>query len=182
MWPFKRQSPEQKRPPINEDWRVGDLAVCIADGTWYGYFPGTGPKMNDICRVRNVTAGNALCDGTPGWYLQFNEYPGVHAFNAQSFRKPEADDRGATEEFTVQIKRMRPAVVPGDYVVSGQPQSALDVMKMSMGREIGPLTWQIDRYGMARAIYRVCKDETFSKVCDIEWCVTPHTIFTATIS
>lgn len=38
-WPFKRKPEPQ--PPINEDWRVGDLAECINNHPWMATAPRT---------------------------------------------------------------------------------------------------------------------------------------------
>lgn len=86
MWPFGKRATEPKRPPINEDWRVGDLAAATVDLTDIG-----GPALDGTAIVSGVYPGFATVSGTPAWALQLVGYATINdpsnGFNAAAFRK-----------------------------------------------------------------------------------------------
>lgn len=89
MWPFKRK-PEPPQPPINEDWRVGDLAECINNQPWndgFQYRPG--PEFLEVYKVADVKEGQY--NGKPTFGLAFSRWPDYYV--ATAFRKitPRAD-------------------------------------------------------------------------------------------
>jgi len=92
---------------VAEDWKRGDLAGCIAAGTWYVMQSGRenqGPKFGDIERVAAVKLER-------GWHmLNFEGWPNDW-YTACEFRKitPKQDEACATD-FALQMKRLRPKV------------------------------------------------------------------------
>lgn len=53
IWPFRRRKPALKDDlSLSADWKVGDLAVCIADH-WRMEWPDN-PRVNDVLRVSSV--------------------------------------------------------------------------------------------------------------------------------
>src|SRR5215510_11259916 len=89
---FRRDapSPPETWPPINEDWRVGDLAVCIIGGGWILHHTADIPRMGKTYRVANVHAGRLYSDNSPAWALALNGlFPGVGmtGYDARCFRK-----------------------------------------------------------------------------------------------
>jgi hypothetical protein len=100
-----------------EGWQVGDLAECVASGTWFDHRgqPVPGPKPGQVLKVVAVSTGWTL--GEPGVVLglSFAAWPG-NAWVARAFRKvrPRADDTTPAEaEFTELVRRRRtPALGP----------------------------------------------------------------------
>lgn len=81
--------PSPQRPPINEDWAVGDLAEMIVDDSWID--DPTGPVLGDVRRVTRVAPGIGKHDGVLGWGLGLAGH--AHLYDATGFRKvsPQAD-------------------------------------------------------------------------------------------
>lgn len=87
-----------------DDWQVGDLAECLAEG-WQDVWP-YNPMRGDILRVSKL----GLFDSELA--LGFYGKPQRHGWQACAFRKIKPDAEPCEEEFTVLIKRMKPAKVP----------------------------------------------------------------------
>lgn len=86
---------------MNEDWRAGDLAVCVFD-EWYRPCL-EAPKVNDLLRVSGVTEG--VGDQNYGsYFLSFSGKP--YQWECIAFRKVGPDARAAETEFTAYIKRL----------------------------------------------------------------------------
>lgn len=100
IWPFRRRKKEKPLPPINEDWRVGDLAQRVTPGCWE---PNpAGPAVGEICRVTEVAIGRFSC-GNRGFVLRFAEYPAK--FQAEAFRKLRPVHEACDVGFAALIKR-----------------------------------------------------------------------------
>ena len=100
-WPFTRKPKPLNPGAINEDWRVGDLAECLAkDGYWTEN--GVGPEFGDVLSVSIV---DRATDGRV--YLVFKAFAG-DAFEARVFRKLPPLNTAATAEFSAQIKALKP--------------------------------------------------------------------------
>ena len=87
------------------DWQVGDLAVCVAEGSWGGWYgsplEGSPPRNGEVFRVigiRNVSGITALL---------LDRYEGTDLWaSAHSFRKITPDKHEACEdEFVTLLKR-----------------------------------------------------------------------------
>lgn len=103
----RRARPAPERPPINEDWRVGDLAVCVEDN----WSPGVvGPRAGEISRVVDVYPGLCARTGMPGWGLRFAGYH--EGFGAICFRKVQPDAEPAEASFAEFLTRMLPKRAP----------------------------------------------------------------------
>ena len=103
MWPFKKWlgKKDKPMPPINEDWCVGDVAVCI-DGNWIG---GGGPAEGSMHRVTAVIAGvSAHNKGCRVWGLGLAAWSGY--WDVTAFRKVRPDANACDEEFKTWIKRV----------------------------------------------------------------------------
>lgn len=107
MWPFTRKPKPLNPGPINEDWRVGDLAECVLPRghVW----PKEGPDNGDVTKVTDVVAGLGKQTGKPGWFLGLS---GFHNnYEATGFRKVPPLNSAATAEFSESIKALRPKKV-----------------------------------------------------------------------
>lgn len=109
MWPFRKEpepQPPEQWPPINEDWRAGDMAQCL-NGDWGLH---VGPLQRDIVLVRSVVKGWRRHDGKPDWGLEIEGYPESH-YIASAFRKlrpcGDALDRRATKTRGKQREKAR---------------------------------------------------------------------------
>lgn len=97
-------------PPVidrrdnSEDWRVGDLAVCLVDGEWEPV--DTGPRIGDVRRVSGIEERVGHVSKALLVCLTFGEFPGF-AYSSASFRKIRPDAEPCEEEFTALIKRGR---------------------------------------------------------------------------
>lgn len=89
-----------KRPPINENWRPGDKAACVAGGEWE---PNPyGPRQGEVAIVQSVMPLLLFHGDMPGWGLQFAGYSGY--WDATCFRKIVP----SSAEFAERIRRCRP--------------------------------------------------------------------------
>ena len=106
MWPFTRKPKPLNPGPINEDWRVGDLAECIVDGkgSWYSE---PGPERGDVNKVTHVVAGQCARTRRACWGLILNGYDG-RAFGAHNFRKDPPLNSEADAEITAENKALKP--------------------------------------------------------------------------
>jgi len=103
IWPFRRRKKQKPLPPINEDWRAGDLAECIKGGSWP---PGiAGPAAGQICRVTDVIAGRLTVSGDPAFGLSLFGF--MHFFHAEAFRKLRPVHEACDVGFAALIKRPR---------------------------------------------------------------------------
>ena len=99
IWPFRRKKkPVAVRPPINEDWRVGDFAACITAAPWIG---GSGPALGSVCEVLAVVPGYIRSSGEPAWGLQLKGWDGL--YHATNFRKLVRDKEECSAEFKALI-------------------------------------------------------------------------------
>lgn len=106
MWPFTRKPQPNARQitpgPINEDWRVGDLAECMTGG----WPDNLGPEKGDVCRVSGVGPGIASHGykrGKPLWFLSLKGFPGAD-FDAAEFRKVPSLESEADAAFKAELK------------------------------------------------------------------------------
>lgn len=101
IWPFNKWwGKKNKMPPINEDWRVGDLAACI-DGSW---LQRPGPSPGAIHKVTVVIAGRFRGSNEPAWGLGLIGWTGH--WDATAFRKVQPDAEACEDEFKTLIKRI----------------------------------------------------------------------------
>ena len=92
------------------DWQVGDLALCVDDSPNRSAGHNGGLKKDKVYRVSDL----ALFPEGIGLRLYgLPEPKGCLSgyFNGQRFRKIKPDTEPCEEEFTVLIKRMKPAKV-----------------------------------------------------------------------
>lgn len=102
-------------PDSTEDWCVGDLAECVANGMWWDCATGNvnphdvGPANGEI---RCVTVLDDFPFGDGGsdvQFLGFARWPGS-GYAACAFRKitPHADETGAADaDFVRKMKRVK---------------------------------------------------------------------------
>lgn len=106
MWPFTRKPKPLNPGPINEDWRVGDLAECMLPIGWGWAMDADGPDRGDVCRVVHVYPGITTGSGEHAWFLLLK---GFHdGFATNSFRKVPPLNSEASAEFTASIRACRP--------------------------------------------------------------------------
>ena len=103
IWPFRRRRKEKPLPPINEDWRPGDLAECIDGRPWSG--DGPGPAKGQISRVTRVTIDKLQTTGEPAYGLGLEGFAGL--YNAAYFRKLRPVHEACDVGFAALIKRPR---------------------------------------------------------------------------
>lgn len=95
-----------------EDWKVGDLALCIKQGQWQSVETGSllnyGPRCGEVCTVVGVYMDRGYL------VLALAEWPGdgSYGYIAVNFRKvtpPEADefDREVIDLMTKQPAEVR---------------------------------------------------------------------------
>jgi hypothetical protein len=106
---LKRRTVEQSderpippQPPAARDWSCGDVAKCIASGTWIVHpsrTPTRGPACGQLLRVRDVSAHHDTV------WLAFDGFDNGY-FPAGFFRKL----RPCTTDFREQLSR--PAELP----------------------------------------------------------------------
>lgn len=87
---------------MNEDWRAGDLAVCI-DDNWVDC-PPTAPSLGDLLRVTGVYDATNIVHNVRVYALTFVGLGGY--FATTGFRKVRPDVTAAETEFTALIKRL----------------------------------------------------------------------------
>ena len=100
----------RKRPPViidrreYNDWRVGNLAVCVNDD-WTEEAPPhiPLPKIGEIFRVREIRDRVGLMNCR--CYFLYFESPFDYGYESRNFRKAVEDNRAAETEFTALIKR-----------------------------------------------------------------------------
>ena len=71
MWPFRRKP--TGRPPLNEDWRAGDLAICLKNCRIGA--PSKQPRRGARALVLQVHPGWSGAE--LGWGLALAGYPGL---------------------------------------------------------------------------------------------------------
>lgn len=106
MWPFTKKSRLVNPGPINEDWRVGDLAECMVDGGADWQPSGRGPEKGDICRVTEVYAGTSPIRKSDYWFLRFASWE--IGYSESDFRKVPPLSEATSAEITAMIKRKKP--------------------------------------------------------------------------
>ena len=118
MWPFRKKTPPApppaqaigKLPRMNEDWRPGDLAVCIADD--WRVPPGEEclghPRKDDVLMVTRVAPSQSYPRLRRVWGLTFRGYS-TRKYDATCFRKVVPDVSSDETELSERIKRCRPA-------------------------------------------------------------------------
>lgn len=86
---WRKPPPEPEWPKINEDWRVGDLAVCLG-GPWTLAPGGDHPVADQVYRVIAVEMAFTINTGKPAWSLSLsglNPGAGSNGYNSIGFRK-----------------------------------------------------------------------------------------------
>lgn len=88
---------------MNEDWRAGDLAVCVVDT----FFPGTvhDPRRDELLRVTDLTEGVAFGSNCLIYGLSFEGRPSHIFWQAQCFRKVRPAHEAADAEFCAEVRR-----------------------------------------------------------------------------
>lgn len=111
MWPFKRKPGRGTTAPKdnrfwNEDWQVGDLALCVLVGTWP--WPDLyDPQDGDVLRV-SATAEELGSYGSLISVLKFEGKPQNLGWQCIAFRKIRQSHDPAEAEFTALIRAKRP--------------------------------------------------------------------------
>lgn len=93
---------------VSNDWRAGDLAVCIAVPDYSHWLGRPVPNQGEVCRVTAVYEGVVtigLHIGSPCFFLRLEGYP--HGYSTFAFRKAVEDTEPAEAEFTALIKRRK---------------------------------------------------------------------------
>lgn len=104
IWPFRRRRKQKPLPPINEDWRAGDLAECISEGSWsFESSLEDGPAKGQICRVTKVVAGHLFGTDQPAYGLGFVGFG--YFYRASDFRKLRPVHEACDVGFAALIKR-----------------------------------------------------------------------------
>lgn len=88
---------------LNEDWRVGDLALCLHSG-WVPPDPAH-PRAGDLLRVSAISDGVAIGTNHLISALGFEGKPVDQFWSCFGFRKVRPDQTAATDDFTALIKR-----------------------------------------------------------------------------
>lgn len=121
MWLFRKKTPPAppsaqaigKLPRMNEDWRPGDLAVCLGDD--WKVPPGEEhlghPRKGDVLMVARVEPSVSYPDRRRVWALTLRGYS-TRKYDAASFRKVVPDVSSEQTELSERIKRCRPAKTP----------------------------------------------------------------------
>lgn len=105
-WPFGRRKP---LPPteidkrMTEDWRVGDLAVCIFED-WEIHWP-ENPKINDLLRVAAVDVAFSFMQEKRFIALGFESKPPQKRWNNTAFRKANNANEPGTMNIDEMIRR-----------------------------------------------------------------------------
>lgn len=78
----------------DENWQVGDLALCVTDGSWFNVngLEFGGPRKGSVNSVRRIEYS---LHGNVGLY--FDDWPGPDGYQANNFRRiaphaPDAED------------------------------------------------------------------------------------------
>ena len=86
-----------------EDWKPGDLALCIKIGDWIHVISrkiGRGPRAGNVLRVRNVVSREGttwlFLDGWPGNKMS-------DAYGSRRFRKINPHTPDAEDEETIRL-------------------------------------------------------------------------------
>lgn len=113
MWPFRKkpEPPQEPEKPgsLNEDWKVGDLALSIVStGDWLTP-PNTDiPTNGTIYRVKHLRINAGYNDDRLYWMLWLEAMNG-DGYDATGFRKVRQDEEECTTEFAETIKNLKPA-------------------------------------------------------------------------
>lgn len=111
IWPFNKwrivrsgstTSAAPKNIPINEDWRVGDLAECVEE------IGGNLDRIEvgDVFSVKAIAHGKLKYGHDYGWGLKV---VGDEYYWASHFRKVPTITAEEETSFAAQIKRLKPA-------------------------------------------------------------------------
>ena len=108
IWPFRRKAPPPLTidPRMNEDWRVGDDAVCVCDG-WSDPTPHD-PVKGERLRVVAVEMWRVRGTNRVAVGLFFAGKPPKFGWTCSGFRKLRRDERAADAGFTARIKAKGP--------------------------------------------------------------------------
>lgn len=87
------------------DWKAGDLAVCIDDDWTSAAAQVAKPALGDVNRVTGIEDEFATYDPNVRAYFLCLEGYGSTSFQTQMFRKAVEDAEPAEAEFTLLIKR-----------------------------------------------------------------------------
>lgn len=115
MWPFRKKPEPPKEPekpgPLNEDWKVGDLAICIEQAENWILHPGSDvPTQGTSYRVTRLFQDVGYHDPDHiHWFIALKDMN--NAYTAFSFRKVRQDEEECTTEFAETIKNLKPARV-----------------------------------------------------------------------
>lgn len=106
----KKPEPPEKPGPLNEDWKVGDLAVCISAPENWRLPPGSDvPTKGTSYKVTRLTIDRRYDTKKVDWFLTLI---GLNwTYTANGFRKVRQDEEECTTEFAETIKNMKPARV-----------------------------------------------------------------------
>ena len=99
IWPFRKRRPAVRDCRIlSEDWQIGDLAECIADG--FVDSDEIDPKKGDVLRVSDV------CEGINPKYnvrfigLRFESKPQHRGWDNRGFRKIRPEQKAADQSWS----------------------------------------------------------------------------------
>lgn len=114
MWAFRKKPEPPKEPekpgPLNEDWKVGDLAVAIGPTQDWRCRPGSDiPTEGTTYRVTSIRIAVGYSTQRLGWYLGLGGMNNAYAANW--FKKVRQDEEECTTEFAETIKNLKPARV-----------------------------------------------------------------------
>lgn len=94
-----------------EDWKVGDLALCIKQGQWQSVKTGDlhnyGPRCGEVCTV------TGLCVKGGYIFLALAEWPGDggYSYIAHRFRKVTPRDADEFDREVIDLMTKQPAEV-----------------------------------------------------------------------
>lgn len=115
MWPFRKKPEPPQEPekpgPLNEDWKVGDLAVAISPASDWSCPPNTDiPTQGTTYRVKHLRVNTGWKTNSLYWMLWLDGMNG-NGYSAYAFRKVRQDEEECTTEFAETIKNLKPARV-----------------------------------------------------------------------
>ncbi len=105
IWPLNRKPRIIDRRNMNEDWQVGDLAVCVGDDWEFPHV--ADPRAGEVLRVNHIEEGISP-SGVRAFYLGFEGKPVLVYWEVVCFRKLRPNEVRAREEWRAMLRQPAP--------------------------------------------------------------------------